>query len=518
MAGPAPALLDQDADPTFAELLMLRPLFDGPAVALPHAGLSLPLRLSPAPPGSLRARLRWLGEGVPAGEEVLDLGVPAAAEGGAGIRIEPDVLPPAGRYDLAIRIENSAGEGLARLMLPVDVTEFGTPPPALRPDAALLRRRSLVALPGVPLGPAPPSTDARIELSPAEPVRPAPMSAADRDRLIESGVSAKRLSRVDMLAPSSVFLLHDVALIGARPQLCTRRGVVENGWGGQEDGPGLALAALGVQRAGLPRLGTAAFALPTWRRGATTRTLTEAGHGHLHTEHLCALLQIEALVRAWPEAGIRTVLPEYGPFQREAVELLGAELGDAGPIGEAEFRAERLLVPGYGFHSRQVPTLVAEVYRRIRRNALAGWSRTPGAARIHVSRLGSPLRRLRNEEQLVAAMQARGFAVFDARGMSYREQVLAFADARVVVGPHGSGFANLGFAAPGALMVEAFSPYYHDPAFQHMAGILGHRYRAFAQPPIGKLLPPGAEWDLDIPRFLDFLDPILESEHLAGRI
>ncbi len=84
-----------------------------------------------------------------------------------------------------------------------------------------------------------------------------------------------------------------------------------------------------------------------------------------------------------------------------------------------------------------------------------GAASSPGAdPLLYVSRGGVQQRRMSNEAELEAALAALGFVAIRPETLSIGDQVAAFAAARVIVGAHGSGMANVGFAAPGCIIVE----------------------------------------------------------------
>lgn len=94
----------------------------------------------------------------------------------------------------------------------------------------------------------------------------------------------------------------------------------------------------------------------------------------------------------------------------------------------------------------------------------------PGTRRLFVLRNGIATRRLLNQERIAALLQSRfGFEVVDPAAMTLPEQVAAFRDAAVVMGPHGSGLANAVFAERPALLVELFhtdlQPFYRSLAY-----------------------------------------------------
>ncbi len=74
--------------------------------------------------------------------------------------------------------------------------------------------------------------------------------------------------------------------------------------------------------------------------------------------------------------------------------------------------------------------------------------------RIYISRAKATLRRVLNDDEVVACLQKHGFEVCIAEDLSFDEQVRIFHEAEVVAGPHGSGFTNLLFCEPPVKVVE----------------------------------------------------------------
>lgn len=124
--------------------------------------------------------------------------------------------------------------------------------------------------------------------------------------------------------------------------------------------------------------------------------------------------------------------------------------------------------------------------------------RTPGqrtAFRNGVcERLGVPVRvdvcMLENHDEVLAAVRAafpgREVVDFDSDRYSLDEQAALFARARVVVGAHGSGLANLVFAPAGARVLELMPERSFFPLFWHLAAALGHCYAVHVVPGVSK--------------------------------
>lgn len=77
----------------------------------------------------------------------------------------------------------------------------------------------------------------------------------------------------------------------------------------------------------------------------------------------------------------------------------------------------------------------------------------PGAL-LYLTRGKTRLRQVEGEDALIAALQERGFTIFESRQDNHAEQIAHFAKARVIVGVHGAGLANVLFANRGAHLVE----------------------------------------------------------------
>ena len=87
-------------------------------------------------------------------------------------------------------------------------------------------------------------------------------------------------------------------------------------------------------------------------------------------------------------------------------------------------------------------------------------------------------RRVKNEAELVAALEPLGFEAVDPGVLAPAEQVRAFAEAEYIVGPHGARLTNLAFAAPGAAVIELFAHDYVNECFWALAcTVEGLRYR-----------------------------------------
>lgn len=88
---------------------------------------------------------------------------------------------------------------------------------------------------------------------------------------------------------------------------------------------------------------------------------------------------------------------------------------------------------------------------------------------IYVSRRKSSRPWFR-ERELERDLRKLGFEIVMAEKLSFLDQVKLFAEARVVVGPHGAGLTNSVFMPDGATIIELLNPSWANPVYQVIAG------------------------------------------------
>jgi Glycosyltransferase 61 len=76
--------------------------------------------------------------------------------------------------------------------------------------------------------------------------------------------------------------------------------------------------------------------------------------------------------------------------------------------------------------------------------------------RIYISRNDARLRRVSNEDRLMAILESRGFTRVTLGGMPMARQVQHFRQAEAIVAPHGAGLAHLAWCKPGTKAIEFF--------------------------------------------------------------
>jgi capsular polysaccharide biosynthesis protein len=205
---------------------------------------------------------------------------------------------------------------------------------------------------------------------------------------------------------------------------------------------------------------------------------------------------IDVLSRAWllerygaSTAALPLVLPRAQvSANEESLRLLGLSerLAPLDP-GLHEFERVAFCSPGCGSRSRLPSARVAE-YAGWLRDRLYANGEGRGERRLFISRADASCRRIVNEEATMELLAEHGFERLECGRMTIREQAAAFAEASIVVGPHGAGLTNLLFTPPGATTIELFA----SPAaievsnYRVLCARLGHRYvRLLAAPVAG---------------------------------
>jgi hypothetical protein len=161
-------------------------------------------------------------------------------------------------------------------------------------------------------------------------------------------------------------------------------------------------------------------------------------------------------------------------FQQEWLQKLGItsdKIISASPNRHIE--ARELIVPSFaGLPGLPSPESL-EFLRGFRPENLRG-----KGARIYISRSDSKRRRILNEQHLLPILKKHGFTIVHPGRISVEEQMAVFAEAEIIVAPHGAELTNLVYCQPGTHIVEILSPYYLNRCFRELAGLAGLQHTA----------------------------------------
>lgn len=73
---------------------------------------------------------------------------------------------------------------------------------------------------------------------------------------------------------------------------------------------------------------------------------------------------------------------------------------------------------------------------------------------FYIDRRGSINRPLINEDELIDALEERGFAIVQLENLTFDEQVLLFHQAKYIISAHGAGLTNIVFSQPETKIIE----------------------------------------------------------------
>jgi capsular polysaccharide biosynthesis protein len=125
---------------------------------------------------------------------------------------------------------------------------------------------------------------------------------------------------------------------------------------------------------------------------------------------------------------------------------------------------------------------------------------------------------MRNEDELVERLM-RNFDIRPVILSAYTldEQIALFRNARLIVGPHGAGLANMIFAAPGAVLYELLPDHYINSCINQLAQLRGLHYwcDVHKSEPTPGLWRHQVPWTVDIDAIEHRLDQIISSHHAA---
>jgi hypothetical protein len=200
---------------------------------------------------------------------------------------------------------------------------------------------------------------------------------------------------------------------------------------------------------------------PVQHRGGAFAVLTmPPGWNDSYSHWMLQLLPRLHVVQRSGVAVDRLALhPVRTRFQRETLATLGV-------VGETIFElthpirlAARLAV------APPAPSIVPRWVCGFLRETFLGDDDSRSDDRLFISRATARWRRVRNEDEVMSLLAARGFRSITPESMSVTEQAKSFARAACVIGPHGAGLTNLVFCKAGATVVELFNRRYVPPHY-----------------------------------------------------
>lgn len=190
---------------------------------------------------------------------------------------------------------------------------------------------------------------------------------------------------------------------------------------------------------------------------------------HWTAESLAKLMGVTIYERE-TDISPKLLLPKDPPtWMTESLELLG--FGPRRWIqADAEtIYADRLVVPSF-------PDPSPEECRWLRQRAYdeLDIDSSGNDERIYISRANATRRRIVNEADVISTVERFGFTPYKLENLTVEEQIRLFANAEIVVGPHGAGLINIIYSSNTAV-VELFSDWLKS-TFYRIARLQGLEY------------------------------------------
>lgn len=160
------------------------------------------------------------------------------------------------------------------------------------------------------------------------------------------------------------------------------------------------------------------------------------------------------------------VVSDRLPFQQETLHRLGIPPDKIfSTAAHSHIQATQLIVPSYPASPAWMPGWACEWLKQKFLPKHLPKQEQGIPKRLYISRSYTANRRLINELELLKALQPWGFQTVYLESLAVSEQAALFAQAEVVIAPHGGGLTNLVFCRAGTKVIELFSPQYVYPCY-----------------------------------------------------
>jgi len=209
------------------------------------------------------------------------------------------------------------------------------------------------------------------------------------------------------------------------------------------------------------RIFSTELAAPTPVKGRVAALTGLSGHNYFHwmVDILPRLDLLRQSGIAWDAIDKFWINSAMQPFQQQTLKALGIPLDQILMSDRHPFiQADSLIVPSFAGHLGWIEPWALEFLRQ----AFLPLATSPAALpkRIYISRAQAHHRRVLNETAVIQQLLPLGFVSVTLESLSFAEQVALFAQAELIIAPHGGGLTNILFCSPGTTIVELVAPSY----------------------------------------------------------
>ena len=210
-------------------------------------------------------------------------------------------------------------------------------------------------------------------------------------------------------------------------------------------------------------LSLATSLVPLWRN-----------YYHWTLECLPKILGVETYREQTGESPTILLPPDPSAWMRESLELVGVDQSNVETLQPGTTRVDRFVVPLYPTPSRtECHWLRKRVHDGINVQEI-----TTGEypSRIYITRRNANVRRVKNERALLDVLSEYDVKPYALETLTVAEQARLFANADLVVSPHGAGLANLVYGTSPTVL-ELFGDK-EKTTFYRLAKLMGFEYHA----------------------------------------
>ena len=160
------------------------------------------------------------------------------------------------------------------------------------------------------------------------------------------------------------------------------------------------------------------------------------------------------------------------PFQLETLKAVGIpEDRIIVPSNDFHLKAKQLIVPSFIDYPN---AWTCKFVRDLLLNTIK-IQNNKDYERIYIAR--PQRRRVKNEKEILDVLNKYGFKSILPEYMSLQEQISVFNSAKIVIGPHGAGLANLVFCQSGTKVIELFASKYINAQYWFISRHMNFDYR-----------------------------------------
>jgi capsular polysaccharide biosynthesis protein len=170
-----------------------------------------------------------------------------------------------------------------------------------------------------------------------------------------------------------------------------------------------------------------------------------SGYFHWVFESLPRLEGIEEYERRHGRRPTLILPSDPTSFQIESLELLGYTVNDWVTWDSWSGNVERLVIPSNRRKSGGKPSPIdIRWLRQTMRSAVdIGDTEATESSRVYISRKDADRRQVVNEDEVFGWLQRHGFDRFQLSERSLVDNIKLFANAEIIVGPHGAGLTDI---------------------------------------------------------------------------